>query len=363
MNKTPAASSLTLRSGGWVVLVSTVLALGALAWGLRSILSRSASHAVGDGKNVASYGFDLSRCLVSGIVASGLPKDGLHALVRPAVVPAPDVETVGMRKLLVSSDRVVGVEVDGHARAYPIRILNWHEVVNDTLGGQPIAVTYSPLCDSVVVFDRQVEGETIELGFSGLLHNSNLLMYDRRGDPRRESLWSQLQCRAVAGPLAASVLPVLHASLVRWADWRRRHPTTTVINGDPTMEQEYRRDPYASYYGSDRLRFPVSPAPPVGGLPNKAPVVVVKIEGERRLYTLADIAHRVDRNGLWRTSLGSAGLLFEYRGDPPTVAVTSESHSSNLEVIYSFWFAWYATHDGAATSDEATPVDVPASGL
>ena len=106
----------------------------------------------------------------------------------------------------------------GIARAYPLRLLNWHEVINDTLGGQPVAITYSPLCDSSVGFRRMVADKVQEFGVSGLLLNSNLIMYNRQSGAADESLWSQLQCRAIAGPAAASqqTLEVLPIAVVSW---------------------------------------------------------------------------------------------------------------------------------------------------
>ena len=116
---------------------------------------------------------------------------------------------MGHGRFLVPGDLVIGLSLHGEARAYPLEILALHEVCNDTLGGEPILVTYQPLCDSAVVFERRVDGHTREFGVSGLLYNSNLLMYDRHPEqPQDESLWSQLQFRALAGPAAAQ-----HATL------------------------------------------------------------------------------------------------------------------------------------------------------
>ncbi len=145
---------------------------------------RRRAHPIGDGRHVASYGFTLEPCLVPRalLVASGMPKDGLAALVDPPVWTGlqADAARVGHGRFLVPSDRVVGVRLGGAARAYPLRMLVWHEVVNDTLGGVPIAVTYDPLCDSAVAFRREVRGETLAFGVSGLLFDSNLVLYDRR---------------------------------------------------------------------------------------------------------------------------------------------------------------------------------------
>jgi hypothetical protein len=225
-------------------------------------------------------------------------------------------------------------------------MLCWHEIVNDVLGGVPIAVTYHALCDSAVVFDRQVRDERLDFGFSGLLYNSNLLLYDVRLQAEQESLWGQLLCRAVAGPAAAAErrLTVLPQAVVRWADWKERYPDTTVLAPQPAFKKRYKRDPYASYYGSDTLRFPVSPLPPATGPAKKTPLVVVFVEGVRAAYSVPEVARRADAQGLWRTELGGVPLRFTCQTNPPSVFVESEDPAVELRTIYTFWFGWYAMH-------------------
>jgi len=274
------------------------------------------SGGVGDGHNVATYGFDLSTCLVprDQIVAAGLPKDGLPALIDPSTVAAatlePHAKLSGIRKLL-PDDRVIGVVVDGRARAYPLWILAWHEIANDTLGDRPIAVTYSPLCDSAVVFDRRFGAETLEFHVSGLLYNSNLLMYDQHPDGRGESLWSQLQFRAVAGPAAEEgrTLELIPASLVSWGTWLERHPDTSVLLPDERRARVYKNDPYRGYFANSELHFPVDPLPPGDSYPLKTRIAA------RRTTAGWDVS----------------------------VAEESEGSTDGL-TIYAFWFAWYASH-------------------
>src|SRR5262245_8924469 len=189
---------------------------------------RSFKHAPGDGKNIDSYGFDLSHLLVSRseIAPATLHRDMVPVMGNPtASGPEPadpaltGVEGLRKRwekmqrrndpkygKYLVPSDKVIGVEVNGEARAYPISVMYVHEIINDTLAGVPIAVTYNWLCDSISVFDRRLDDRTLMFGASGLVYNSNMLMYDRAlptpDGPARpeESLWVQLDGRAIGGP-------------------------------------------------------------------------------------------------------------------------------------------------------------------
>ena len=144
--------------------------------------------------------FNLDRLTIPRIrlISAGIGRDGIPSLVDPPVVTADAAEA------LAGDDRVVGVQINGQARAYPIAILNWHECINDTLGGIPIAVVFCPLCDSVTVFDRRPPGRDapLEFGIAGLLLNSNLVIYDRTDD----ALWSQVKMEALSGPHAGKGL-------------------------------------------------------------------------------------------------------------------------------------------------------------
>jgi hypothetical protein len=346
---------LRLRPGSWVILLAMFSVFGVVTWRAAVVIKAAKSDVRGDGRTVASYGFDLSTCLVSRaqIVASGMPKDGLRVLDEPPTVIGGEVHAINEArrgKFLVSGDRVVGVSIAGRTVAYPIRMLNWHEIVNDRFGAVPVAITYSPLCDSVVVFDRRVGDTVREFGVSGLLYNSNLLMYDRQSDDAAESLWSQLQFRAVAGPAAQSGhrLTVLSCAVVRWADWLSRHPETEVLADDSGLRKRYKSDPYGHYYSLGRLKFPVEPLPREEGPELMTPTVAVWLGDDWRVKALPSIARRAGPSGVWNTELAGSSLRFTYRESPPTVLVETvtgfETTVPELGVVYSFWFAWYACH-------------------
>lgn len=335
-----------------MLLLAGAISLAILAWAIAGAIRRSGDPLLGDGFNAESYGFDLSNCLVERdrIIAAGMRKDQLPSLVDPPTLPGADIAPLNARvrgKYLVSGDRVIGVSIGGVSRAYPLVILNCHEIVNDTLGGVPIAVTYNPLCDSAVVFDRHVAGETVEFGVSGLLYNSNLLMYDRREDAGQESLWSQLQCRAIAGPAALAQwrLVVLPSSLVTWKQWLTAHPDTTVLDRDPRMLRRYQETSYESYFASDRPRFPFSPPLPDDGPPAMTRVIVVETDQDRGAWTLPDVARHADADGTWQTELGDVPLTFSYNAEPPTADVSGNT-GDRISVINTFWFAWHAMHPG-----------------
>jgi len=294
-------------------------------------------------------GLNVPRELV---VAAGFPKDGMPALVDPAAMPGSGVVPFNESrrgKYVVTSDRVVGVILGGEARAYPVRLLNWHEVINDTLGGIPIAVTYHPLCDSVVVFDRRVDGETLEFGVSGLLFNSNQLLFDRRAEPTMESLWSQLLARAVAGPAAEAgrTLDVLPSSVARWDRWLELHPETTVIDPDPDLVKRYERNPYGNYYLTGQPRFPVEPLPPEGEGKLMRPIVVVETEGGRWTYALPSDSASA---GGWSEPLPGVRFLVDTDGVTSTFVVEADP---GTRVYQSLWFAWHAHYPQTAFPSES----------
>jgi hypothetical protein len=181
------------------------------------------------------------------ILAGGPRRDGIPALDHPSVLRAAEADWT-------DDEPVLGVAVAGEARAYPVAILNWHELVNDTLGGEPILVSFCPLCGTGLVFDRRVGGEVRAFGVSGLLYRSGLLMYDRGS----QSLWSQISAEAVTGPLLGQRLRILRARMDQWGRWRRDHPESTVLSRETGHRRDYDRSPYAGYADSRKLIFPAS---------------------------------------------------------------------------------------------------------
>lgn len=348
----PAAPQrrLTLGSGGWVLLLAAAISLLAMAWIALPILTRDAPTLRGDGRNPESYGFDLATATVprAGIVASGMTVDGVAPLVDPPSMPAAGVDRMHREergKYLVGSDRVVGVALGGEARAYPLRVLNWHEVANDTLGAVPIAVTYSPLTDSVVVFDRRVGDETLVFGVSGLLYNSNQLLYDRRPEGTPSSLWSQLLFRAIAGPAAArgAALAVIPSQVVTWDAWRTARPETTVLDPERAMLKRYRGNPYGMYYGSDLLRYPVSPLPAAADPPYKTPVVVLQSGAGRAVLDIPALARRADPAGAATVVTPVGTAVLQAVPEPPT-ALAESAPGAPEPVAHAFWFAWHAMY-------------------
>jgi len=358
----------TGSSGAWVLWLAGIILLGMTVWAVWKIIESTPTLPADRPKNpqaVWTLGFDLDNAIVprETIYSAGPTKDGIPALTDPSVVEGVDVTAINEKmhgKFLVNGERVIGVELNGESRAYPLSILTWHEVINDELGGVPIVVTYCPLCDAAAVFKRSVGDEILEFGVSGLLHNSNLLLYDRRGkrDSVKESLWSQLRMAAIAGPAAdaGTKLEVVPSVLAHWGEWLQQHPQTTVVEFPTKYDRDYAENPYMNLFLDGELPFPVEPKP-AGGLAPMTRLVAVRCD-DRWLPYYYDVPGQEQprKAKAWQQD----GLRFSYTPvsagmDPPVVSVTSADGSA-LEVAYSFWAPWYAMHpDGA----EPVALEIP----
>jgi len=168
-------------------------------------------------------GFDTSRhsIPVDEIFSGGPKKDGIPALSQPEFVAANKADI-----FMKDDDRVLGLARNGQVKAYPVKILNWHEIVNDTIGKQGVVVTFCPLCGTGMVFDGKINGKNLTFGVSGLLYQSDMLLYDRATD----SLWSQIKGEAVTGPLMGARLKLLSSTQTTWAQWKKNHPETLVLS-------------------------------------------------------------------------------------------------------------------------------------
>jgi hypothetical protein len=169
--------------------------------------------------------------------SGGPPKDGIPAIDSPRFLPVDEVD------FLRPNEPVIEVVVNGQARAYPIQILIWHEIVNDTIAGVPVAVTFCPLCNTALVFERRVQGDVLDFGTTGKLRNSDLVMYDRQ----TESWWQQFGGTAVVGDLAGTRLERVPARIVAWREFRTQHPNTLVLSRDTGSERAYGANPYQGY--------------------------------------------------------------------------------------------------------------------
>ncbi len=220
--------------------------------------------------------FSKTSVKLSEIISGGPPKDGIPPIDKPTFVP------VSKAKGLAPTDPVLTVADGKTARTYPLQILIWHEIVNDVFNGRPLAVTYCPLCNSGIVFERTVNGQVLDFGTSGKLRNSDLVMYDRQS----ESWWQQFTGEAIVGEFTGTKLKPIPARLESFKDFKARFPNGEVL-ARPKVPRPYGRNPYAGYDTSKKPFLYRGEMPK--GIEPLARVVVVRREGKKPL--IVGMAH------------------------------------------------------------------------
>ncbi len=191
---------------------------------------------------------DFSRHTVpyNEFLSGGVPRDGIPPLDNPQFESITDADS-----WLDDVQPVVSLEINGAARAYPLAILTWHEIANDTLGGVPVSVTFCPLCNSAVAFDRRVGSATLDFGVSGNLRHSDLVMWDRQ----TESWWQQLTGEGIVGAYAGYQLDLVPAQIVSWGDFKAAFPDADVLSRETGYIRSYGNNPYYGYDQVDQWPF------------------------------------------------------------------------------------------------------------
>jgi hypothetical protein len=262
---------------------------------------------------------DTSKALVplDEIISGGPPPDGIPAIDRPSFVTPAEAAA-----WLTAREPVLALEVDGDARAYPLQILMWHEIVNDVVGGVPVAVTYCPLCNSGIVFDRVVDGVTLDFGTSGKLYKSDLVMYDRQS----HSLWAQMEGRAIVGARAGTRLRLIPANTLAFEDWRAAHPAGRVLSRDTGFARAYGLNPYEAYdepqLGPFLFRGRLDPR-----RPPKERVVGVRIGEQARAYPWPALAER----RVLHDRLGDRALVIFYQ--PGALSALDEQEMKRSKAV------------------------------
>ena len=325
---------------------------------------------------------DFTRASVSGgeFLSGGPGKEGIPAIDHPKFVPVADATFVDDR------EPVLALEINGDARAYPVQILIWHELANDIVGGTPVAVSYCPLCNSSVVFNRTVQSRVLDFGVSGVLRNSDLVMFDRQ----TESWWQQITGEAVVGAFLGTRLEALPSNTISFADFRAAYPDGKVLSRDTGFNRDYGRNPYKSYdaggsepflfkgqlddrldpvervvaveFGTDAAAYPFSRLadhPVVNDVVGRQTIVVFYRKGTLSSLDRSSIRDSKDVGAgvVFGSSLDGRVLTFEPRGDEFRDLETGSSWDisgvarsgplagrSLTKVVHGnhFWFAWAA---------------------
>jgi Protein of unknown function (DUF3179) len=304
------------------------------------------------------------------IVSGGPPPDGIPSIDNPKFISVPEAE-----EFLEDSDLVLGLNINGNIRAYPLQILVWHEIVNDKVEETLVAVTYCPLCFTNQVFNRTMnDGQILEFGTSGKLYNSNLVMYDRT----TKSLWSQAMSQAIVGKLAGVKLERIPFDVAYWKDWKQLYPDSKVLSRDIGSSRPYGVDPYGDYYTNSEVMFPIAKHDDRLGL--KEIVIGFENNGQYKAYRLKDVEKmkiindQVNAKSIALFSLspfmtraynpileGQTTLQFEYNAKNNTLVDKQTSSQWNfdgkaidgqmkgrqlmrLPFDQGFWFEWIAFH-------------------
>jgi len=292
-----------LTSRAWPVRALRIAVLAALGWWLVGPMVQAQLV----GSSSWETNFDKALVDLDEIISGGPPKDGIPSVDEPQFVDSEDADA-----WLDPKEPVIALEINGDARAYPLQILIYHEIVNDEVGGHPVSVTFCPLCNASIVFDRQVDGRVLDFGTTGKLRKSDLVMYDRQ----TESWWQQITGRAIVGNLAGTVLEKLPANIVAYRDFKAAYPDGVVLSRDTGYRRPYGRNPYRGYDNVDSQPFlmtdPVDPR-----LPPMERVLNVTIDGTHVLYPFS--------------RLEEEPVINDRIGDVPVVVLSREGTLSVLD--------------------------------
>lgn len=302
-----------------------ILAPAQLACGLLALLASIVPPVC---KGQVLNGFELADARVPAdeIMRGGPPRDGIPAIDRPRFI------LPGEAAWLAADARVIGVHYEGIARAYPISILNWHEIVNDSFAGTPVLVTFCPLCGTGIVF--LPEGADADFGVSGLLYNSDVLLYDRK----TESLWSQILAEAISGERRGEQLRILPALHTTWGQWQAQHPDSVVLSRETGHRRNYEHDPYAGYADNPATFFPVS-ASPDDSLHPKERVLGLRVGAQSKAYPFSYLKELGKRE--LADVVGGQQVTIHWDASAPTAWAT-DALGDQLAATDSFWFAWFA---------------------
>jgi hypothetical protein len=266
------------------------------------------------------------------ILSGGPPMDGIPSIDNPKYVSVQEAD-----KWIEDNELVLALNYNGVERVYPLQIMVWHEIVNDNVAGDPILITYCPLCGSGIAFERKIEvnGERkeVEFGTSGKLYNSNLVMYDRE----TQTYWTQIGGKAIVGKLTGQELVGISIDTVVWRDWKESHLDSEVLSQDTGHSRNYGKDPYGNYYENSFLFFPV--------------------ENENNIIHPKTVIHGIEVDGIYKAYKEEDLIKFEEieddlngvkikikRDESGIVSITKIETGIEIVKERDFWFAWYAFH-------------------
>jgi hypothetical protein len=267
------------------------------------------------------------------VVGGGPPKDGIPPIDNPKFI------SIGEASEWLGDDEPGIVFSRGSThRFYPYQILVWHEIVNDTVEGEKVLVTYCPLCLTAVVFDPLVKGERVEFGTSGKLWQSNLVMYDRKTD----TLWSQVLGEAIVGELTASKLKILSSDQMLYGDWKKKFPQGEVLSRDTGAVRFYGTSPYGDYFSVTNFSLSIVNNTD-DRLPNDAFVFGILINNKAKAYNIESVKTK----GVVEDSFEGVEFILRHDKELDVVRIFKKllgGQEERINPISGFWFSWVAAH-------------------
>lgn len=305
-----------------IVLVILLLLLGAF------VMYQRLNHKISIPKAGTPEADQIKHLIPLDEIYDGGPgKDGIPSIDNPEFISLAEA-----KKEFQANGLGLVVSLNGEDRFYPYQILVWHELVNDKVGDTPILVSFCPLCGSGLVFDRRVNGEEVEFGVSGKLHNSDLLMYDRKTD----SLWAQILGKAVVGQLTGTQLTQIEASVVEFKTFADKFPNGKVLSKKTGFSRNYETGPYGNYDNSEEIIFPVSQQN--NRLHPKTRVIGIEINGKYKAYPIESVQEK----GSISDTLGEDKVQLEYNDG--LIQIMNVTSGSEIIPVNTFWFGWFAFH-------------------
>lgn len=276
-------------------------------------------------------GFDLSEPLVpvNQIYNGGPARDGIPAIDHPNFIRASNAH------FLKPEDRILGLVYEDVTRAYPIKILNYHEIVNDKINDQAIVISYCPLCGSGMAFKIKFSHSDNTFGVSGLLYNNDMLLYDRE----TLSLWSQILSKAISGKMKGTQLEPLVLHNTTWDDWLKRYPDTEVLSTDTGYRRQYNRHPYGQYDINSAIYFPIQHSN--ARYHPKERVIGITIGKQHKAYPISELSKQ--NNVIIKDIFSGIKLTIEFDVTNQSAIIYNDQHKA-LPATTLFWFAWYAFH-------------------
>jgi len=326
------------RNPGLNILMVIIIVIAALLVGsyffLNPDLTPRPSTSGGLDANAESL-IDLSKILSGGPPKGGIGVDkGIPALAKENInfVTVEEAD-----EWIEDNELVLALTYKGIERIYPLQIMVWHEIANDEIAGDPILITYCPLCGSGIAYESVIEvnGEKVasRFGTSGKLYNSNLIMYDEETD----SYWTQIDGIAITGESIGQELKEISIDTVIWRDWKATHQDSEVLSQDTGMSRAYGVDPYGNYYENSFLFFPVDEED--DSVHPKTVIFGIEIEGQYKAYKEEDLIEK----GIIEDTFADINIILK-RDEAGIITITNIDTNEEIIKERDFWFAWYAFH-------------------